>query len=98
MGIFVCFHQKLFYTGLLKYFIYSGNSGTSNCGIRSYIKRIYFRNSCEIILRDFVTIKVERYSVLIFFFLFCILSYLLFFFFFFFFFFFIYLFIYFIFL
>ena len=36
-------------------------------GSEAVIQRIYFRNSCGISLRDFVTIKLERYCLLIFF-------------------------------
>ena len=36
-------------------------------GSETVIQRISFRNSCGIFLRDFVTVKLERYCLLIFF-------------------------------
>ena len=45
-------------------------------GSETVIQRICIRNSCGLFLRDFVTIKLERYRLLIFF-LFCTLSYFL---------------------
>ena len=44
-------------------------------GSEVVIQRILFRNTCGIFLRYFVTKNLERYCLLIYFFLFCTLSY-----------------------
>ena len=59
MGIFVYFHRKLFYTGLLYYFfiILDLNSEFRDfqiVGSETVIQRICFINSCGLFLRDIV--------------------------------------------
>ena len=59
MGIFVYFHRKLFYTGLLYILlILDLNSEFRDLqivGSETVIQRICFINSCGLFQRDFVT-------------------------------------------